>query len=154
MKKKSTYEIELPALKEGSNEFDFKVGKELFELMDNNDILSADVDVRLEIRRRGDMYDCHFEMDGELIVPCDRCLDPMPVEVGADYDIVVRYGEEFDDSSDELLILPYNRTTLDVAPMIYDTLMLSIPLRCVHEDGGCNPEISRYLSDSSNEEEI
>ncbi len=78
-------------------------------------------------------------------VPCDRCLDPVSHEVDTDYDVVVRYGEEYDDSGDNLLILPYSANRLNVAGIIYDTLLLTIPLRCVHAEGECNPEMAEAL---------
>lgn len=145
MAKDNTYEIDLASLKEGSSEFDFRISKEFFEKMENSDILDADVDVHLDINKRHGGYELKFATEGTLTVPCDRCLDPLQIPADADYDLVIRYGEEYDDSKDNLLVLPYSRTRFDVAPVIYDTLMLTIPLRCVHPDGECNPEMTARL---------
>lgn len=124
---------------------DYHIGKDFFELMENEEILGADVDVRMDIDKRHDCYECRFNFVGTLDVPCDRCLDPVSLRVDTDYDVVVRYGEEFDDSGDNVLILPYSASRLNVAGMIYDTLLLAIPLRCVHPEGECNATMAEVF---------
>lgn len=119
--------MDLAGLTDGIHERDFRIGKEFFEQMENSDILDADVDVHVDIEKRHGGYSLTFETAGTLSVPCDRCLDAMQIPAEADYDLTVRYGEEYDDSTDNLLILPYSQTRLDLAPIIYDTLMLTIP---------------------------
>lgn len=137
--------MDLAGLTDGIHERDFRIGKEFFEQMENSDILDADVDVHVDIEKRHGGYSLTFETAGTLSVPCDRCLDAMQIPAEADYDLTVRYGEEYDDSTDNLLILPYSQTRLDLAPIIYDTLMLTIPLRCVHPEGECNAEMTDAL---------
>jgi uncharacterized metal-binding protein YceD (DUF177 family) len=139
------YDVDLASLTEGHHEEDYHIGKEFFELMDNTEIQGADVDVHMDIEKRHGSYECRFHCEGTMEVPCDRCLDPVSHEVDTDYDVVVRYGEEYDDSGDNLLILPYSANRLNVAGIIYDTLLLTIPLRCVHAEGECNPEMAEAL---------
>lgn len=146
--KDRTYDVDLAGLKEGAvEEFDFRIGKEFFEKMENDTILGSDVDVHLDVEKRHGSYSLKFDTEGTLEVPCDRCLEAVTIPADAEYDLVVKYGEEFDDSTDNVLVLPYSQTSLDVAPIIYDTLMLTIPLRCVHEEGECNPEMTGILSE-------
>ncbi|MDE7181148.1 MAG: DUF177 domain-containing protein [Muribaculaceae bacterium] len=154
----NAYDIDLLQLKENHDyEYDFRITKEFFADRDNADILGADVDVHLTVRRAHEAYSLLFECDGELDVACDRCLDPVEVPVGVDYDIRLKFGEEYDDSDETLITLPYNTTRFDVAPLIYDTLLLSVPLRCVHPDGECNADMAdalrRHEADENPEEE-
>lgn len=147
----NAYELDLLSLKEGkSYEFDYHIGPDFFASRDNNEILGADVDVNLAVEKRHDSYMLEFDFVGTLEVPCDRCLDPVAVPVDTTYDLIVRHGEEFDDSDDNLLVIPENQTTLDLSGMIYDTLMLEIPLRHVHPDGECNAEMQRKLDEIKN----
>ena len=144
-----TYVIDLLSLKEGKvAEFDYHIGREFFEEKENSDILGADVDVSLDVEKRHNAYKLEFTMEGMLEVPCDRCLEPVKVPIDATYDLIVRHGEDFDDSADDLLVIPENETHLDVSGMIYDTLLLEIPLRCVHAEGECNPEMTEKIRQS------
>lgn len=141
------FEIDLLGLKEGKAcEFDYKIGRSFFEERENTDILDCDVDVNLAVEKRREGYMLEFDLVGSLEVPCDRCLEPVKVPIDTTYDVMVRHGEDYDDSSDDVLVIPESWNRLDVAPMIYDTLLLEIPLRCVHPDGECNPEITDKIN--------
>ena len=56
----------------------------------------------------------------------------------ANYDLAVKYGDEYDDSKDGVLIVPEGDNVLDVAPIVYDTVALCIPLQHVHAEGECD----------------
>ncbi|MBQ5697558.1 MAG: hypothetical protein IIV50_04170, partial [Muribaculaceae bacterium] len=98
----SQYKVQLAALPEGKFEQDFVCDTEFFKHMESIDVIAGDVDVHLEISHKNNAYNCSFQIDGEIQIPCDRCLEPMTHIVEADYDIVVKYGYEYDDSSDEV----------------------------------------------------
>lgn len=149
MGKLSQYEVRLASLPEGKFEQDFVCDTSLFRLMENDEVSSASVDVHLTVERKHGAYDLTFDCHGSMEVPCDRCLDDMTVPVDTTYSLKVKYGEEYDDTQEDLLILPERATTLDVAPIIYSTLMLCIPLHKVHADGGCNPEMLARLDEHS-----
>lgn len=133
----SVYKVDLASKSDGHYEQDFKIGKEFFENMENSDVQAADVHVHMDMEKKNDTYDCTFHCTGTLQVPCDRCLDPMDLDVDTTYHVVVKYGDDYDDG-DNLLIIPYSNTYLNVSYMLYDTLLLTIPLRHVHAPGKCN----------------
>ena len=106
--------------------------------MENPDIITSDVKVHMELVKKADTYDCTFTCKGILKIPCDRCLDPIDHEVDTVYHITVKYGEDYNDESDDVLVIPFSDTALNVAYMLYDTIVLTIPLRHVHPMGKCN----------------
>ena len=61
------------------------------------------------------------------------------------YHISVRYGDEYNDESDDLLVIPEADNYLNTAYMIYDTVVLSIPIKHVHPMGKCNRQMSAML---------
>lgn len=138
MGKFSQYKVHLASLADGKYEYDFKVDSEFFKNMENSDILSCDVDVHLDLVKKNEAYDFTFTFKGMLQIKCDRCLDPMDQEVDTAYHITVKYGESYEDISDELLVIPDSDAFLNVAYMLYDTILLTIPLRHVHPAGKCN----------------
>ena len=152
-----TYKINLVSLKDGFTGFDYKVGDDFFKAEESDRILGADVDVHLEINKRHDSYRLAFTFDGELDAACDRCLEAVPLEIATDWLLTVRHGEDYDttetDTGDEIMVIPDDCTIIDVAPMIRDTLLLSIPLRCVHADGECNEGMSAKLREHTTVDE-
>jgi len=142
----------LASVPQGVSEYSFKVGKEFFIKMENHDVIDADIDARLRIEHKNGAYYCLFTLTGHLTLPCDRCLDPMTHQVDTTYAVTVKYGPEYDDSADSVLVLPETEPMLDTAPLIYDTAVLTIPMRCVHPDGECNPAVSAILADGSTDD--
>ena len=138
MGKFTAYKVGLAGKSDGHYEQDFEIGTEFFTNMENYDIISSDVHVHMDMEKKNDAYHCTFECKGTLQIPCDKCLDPMDHEVDATYTVTVKYGDNYDDGADNLLVIPYSNTYLNVAYMLYDTILLTIPLRHVHPSGKCN----------------
>ena len=141
----TAYKVELANKPDGHYEQDFHIGKDFFENMENNDILSADIDVHMDMEKKNDAYECTFHCKGMLQVPCDRCLDPLDLEVDTSYHLTVKYGEDYNDDSDDVLVIPETSSFLNVAYMLYDTIVLTIPLRHVHPLGKCNRAMAAAL---------
>ena len=138
MGKFAPYKVQLASLPDGKHEQDFECGIEFFQNMENPEILASDVKVHMDLVKKNDLYDCTFHCKGMLKIPCDRCLDPIDHEVDTEYHITVKYGEDYNDETDDLLVIPYSDSYLNVAYMLYDTIVLTIPLRHVHPMGKCN----------------
>lgn len=143
--KYSQYKVQLASKADGKYEQDFVCDTEFFKNMENADIISSDVAVHLDLVKKNEAYDFTFTFKGNLQIPCDRCLDPLDHEVDTTYHITVKYGESYDDVSDDLLVIPESDAYLNVAYMLYDTILLTIPLRHVHPLGKCNRAMAAAL---------
>lgn len=143
--------ISLPALGEGHHEYEMKVDGGFFASRGNDDVKGADVTAYVDIDVKHGAYQIGITCQGWIDIPCDRCLDPMRIEVDDDYDVTVKYGEEYEEL-DDTLIIPESETDFDLSQLIADTILLSIPLRHVHPDGECNPEMEAIMSKHSSEE--
>lgn len=147
MGKFSPYSVALASLPEGKHERDFVCDKAFFEAMDCPDVLDADVRAHLVINHKNEAYDCEIAMTGEISIPCDRCLDPLRHEIDDDFRIMIKYGDDYDDSREDLLIIPYEERNFDFSRLLCDTVLLSIPLRRVHKPGECNADMEARLHD-------
>ena len=146
MGKYSAYKVQLASLPEGKFQQEFVCDTQFFKNMENEDVVNSDVKVHLDLENRNGLYDLKFTLKGMVQVPCDRCLDPIDIEVDTSYNIKVEYGDSYDDASDELLIIPSSNSYLNVAYMLYDTILLSIPMRHVHPLGKCNRAMAAALN--------
>lgn len=130
---------------EGEHRFEFHLDKRFFENMENADIHDADLDVVLIVVHKADIYQFDFHISGTITLICDRCLDDLIMPVDTTYGIAVKYGDDYNDDSDDLLIIPASDTNLNVAYMIHDTVALTIPIKHVHPLGKCNRQMSAVL---------
>lgn len=144
--------IALPALGEGHHEYEMKVDGDFFAARGNDDVKEADVTAYVDIDVCRGAYNIGITCQGWIDIPCDRCLDPMRLDVDDDYDVTVRYGEGHDET-DSTIIIPESDVNFDISPLIADTILLSIPLRHVHPDGECNPEMKKIIRQHSSEGE-
>lgn len=145
MGKFTAYKLPLKSLAKGNHEFGYHLDKQFFADMESADIRDADVDVKLSVSYNGDAYDLTFAFSGEIVVLCDRCLDDLQLPIDTTYHIMVKYGDDFNDDSDELLEIPQSDNNLNVAYMLYDTVTLAIPIKHVHPLGKCNRAMSAIL---------
>ena len=81
------------------------------------------------------------QIAGTVTVPCDRCLDDVDVEVDGEEKLVVKFGNEEYDQTDEILILPIHEHELNVANYVYEFLNINMPQKRVHEKGLCNHDV-------------
>lgn len=140
--KKSTNEfiIHFVGLKIGTHRYEFDIDKSFFEGVEDTLIDDANVHVELAFDKKETMMIAEFSLSGTVITPCDRCNDPMEVQIRGDYRIVYKFGTEV--SEDEnLIILHPEAFELDVAAPIYELLVISLPARRIHPEGACNEEV-------------
>ena len=145
MGKFSAFKLPLKSLGTGTHNFEYHLDKQFFTNMENSDIHGADLDVKLTVVYNGEFYTLDFSIAGEVTLICDRCLDDLHFPIEATYHIVVKYGEDYNDDNDEVLEIPAGDAFLNVAYMIYDTVVLAIPIKHVHQLGKCNRQMSAML---------
>ena len=143
--------IPLNGLAAGENHFSWHAGKEFFEAFENAEILDADLDVSVTVEKSGRYVGVDCEIDGSVMVSCDRCMEDLQMPIGADIMLSVKFGEE--ESSDdhqegerEIVYVPEGDAEMDLSQIIYDYVCLALPMQRHHDDGDCNPEAMRYLT--------
>ena len=136
--KLATFCIPLRGVKQGTDNYEFLLDDEFFREMESIDILGGAVKASVAVRRANEANYFSIHCQGTIQIVCDRCLESMDYAVEADYDLAVKYGDEYDDSKDGVLIVPEGDNVLDVAPIVYDTVALCIPLQHVHAEGECD----------------
>ncbi len=145
MGKFTEFNLPLKSLAPGTHQFEYHIGETFFTNMENTDIHGADLNVVLTVNYTADRYLLTFDIKGEVILMCDRCLDDLHYPIEASYRMTVEYGDDYNADSDELLIIPNSDNYLNVAYMIYDTIVLAIPMKHVHPMGKCNRQMSAIL---------
>lgn len=145
MGKFTEFKLPLKSMPEGTQTFNYHLGKEFFANMESEDIHDADLNVDLTVDHKADIYALNFNIEGVVTLICDRCLDNLEFPIDVNYAINVKYGDDYNDDSDDLLIIPEGDNYLNVAYMIYDTVALAIPMKHVHPLGKCNRQMSQML---------
>ena len=82
---------------------------------------------------------------GKVVVECDRCLDDMEVDIDTRDTVSVQSGDRHEDAAD-IIYVDKSQKTLDLWPVVYDFIVLALPMSRVHPEGLCNKEMTEKLS--------
>ena len=145
MGKFTEFKLPLKSLPEGTHSFEYHLGKKFFENMESPDIHDADLQVQLTVTYKRELYTLDFTITGTIALICDRCLDDLIMPVETEYHINVKYGDDYNDEADDLLVIPESDNYLNVAYILYDTVALTVPIKHVHPMGKCNRQMSQML---------
>jgi uncharacterized metal-binding protein YceD (DUF177 family) len=83
--------------------------------------------------KKSTMLELLFEHTGTVNVPCDVTGEDFDMPINGNLKLVVNFGDEFNNDNEEMLILPHGEHQIDVSQYIYEMIVLSVPLRRVHE---------------------
>ncbi|HPD54055.1 MAG TPA: DUF177 domain-containing protein, partial [Bacteroidia bacterium] len=150
---KREYVIEFGALPKGQHEFEFEVDDSFFQQFEGSIISRGHADVLVVLERQQDnLLLLDFTIEGTVTVTCDRCLDDLDLDIVSYNELVVKLGEQAEEQSDDVIVIPSGEHNIDIAQFIYEYVTLAIPMRNVHEEdesgnSGCNPELLKRLGD-------
>ena len=148
MGKFSLYNIPLRSLSEGKHEFKYDLDNKYFALIDDGtaDVKKGSVQVLVSLKKTSMTFELNFELNGAVSVPCDRCLDDISMPVETKSKLIVKFGKEYSEESDEIVIIPEEDGEINIAWFLYEFIVLSLPAKKVHPAGTCNKAMSSKLN--------
>ncbi|GIM53098.1 DNA-binding protein [Capnocytophaga cynodegmi] len=157
MRKLKEYDISFAGLKQGKHQFVYEVDKKFLDSFGYDDVNNLHQVVTVELDKKSTLLELHFRNEGVVNVNCDLSNEPFDMKVEGELFLVVKFGEEYNDEDDELLILPHGEHLLNVAQYIYELIVLSMPVKRVHpevEKGTLHSDILDKLEELTPKEEL
>lgn len=154
MNKEGRYSIFFSGLKEGTHEFNFLVDSKFFEIFEFSEVKEGSVNVQVKLNKNSSLLELNFDINGNISVMCDRCLDDFLLPISYKSTLFVKFGNNFEDIDDNIIQIPYSENEINISQYIYEFINFSIPLKRVHPDNSkgeslCNKEmldkISQYI---------
>lgn len=140
MKLNRDYIIPFVGLKLGVHQFEFDITDTFFDNYEYSIIRKGNVKVELSLDKKETMLVGNYTVSGVVQSECDRCTDPIEIDIEGEYQLVYKFDTE--PSDDESLIIVYpEEFELNIADNILELIMVSLPLRSIHEEGECNEEM-------------
>ena len=137
MSEQDHYIIDLKRLPVGTHSFDIQLDDAFFEGLEKTEILKGNVAATAVLNLREEDYRLTITVRGTVFVVCDRCLDPMPLEIKA--------NDEMIDSLNDAAELPNDE--IDLSWLAYEIVSINIPIVHSHQAGECNPQMELLLHD-------
>jgi len=139
MERLDSYKVNLKGMPSDIVSYQWRVDDDFFSAVQGPEIQHGLLDVALRVKRTSGAYELVFQLEGTVKVLCDRCMELMDQPISAQRELRVRLGETFSDDGD-LVTVPYDDGTFNVAWNLYEMIALEIPIRHVHLDGECAEE--------------
>ncbi|WP_426095188.1 YceD family protein [Flavobacterium sp. DSR2-3-3] len=156
MKNTKEYLIPFIGLKLGKHHFEYQISNAFFEIFDYNEYQDSNIKVNVVLEKKSTLLELNFKHKGTVNVPCDLTSEDFDLPIKGKMKLVVRFGEEYNNDNEELLILPHGEFEIDIAQYIYEMIVLSVPLRRVHpgiKDGSLKTEALTKLNELTIKEE-
>mgnify|MGYP003962466565 CR=1 FL=1 len=148
--------IPFVGLKEGKHHFEFNITKAFFDFFKYDEFNDVQITTSLLLNKTSTMMELEFVSQGTINVNCDLTNEPFDQDVYSDLKLIVRFGEEFNDENEEILILPHGEYEVDIKQYIYEMIVLAVPNKRVHPkvlDGTMESEALNKLKELTIKEE-
>ena len=150
MKRSEKHILKFSGLKDELHEFSYSIKDDFFKSFNYNEFNSGHFKIKIQLIKKPTILELKFSSSGIINVNCSISNEPFDYNLVSNLDLVVNFGEYFDDSNDELLILPFGSHSIDLDQYFYEMIVLSIPIKLIHpgiEDGTLKSEILNRLKE-------
>lgn len=139
-----SYIIPYAGLKSGIHTFDLVAETPFFQVFEDGLITEGSVKATLTLDRKPEMMVFDFVFEGEVILPCDRCLDDYAQKISGEAQYIVKFADlEYEE--DEILYITPTEGNLNVAHFLYESIVLELPTRRVHKHDECNAAVASLI---------
>ncbi|MCF7568753.1 DUF177 domain-containing protein [Sabulilitoribacter arenilitoris] len=152
MKPLKEFTIPFVGLKIGKHHFEYKIEQAFFEHFEYEEFNNVKIQVDVELEKKTTLLELHFKTSGYVNINCDLTNEPFNQTIKNEFDLVVKFGEEYNDENIDILIVPHGTYEINIQQYIYELIVLAVPIKRVHpgiEDGTLNSEILEKLEELS-----
>ncbi len=152
MKPLKEFTIPFVGLKIGKHNFEYQIKQAFFEYFEYEDFNSVNVKVDVVFEKKTTLLELNFKISGFVNINCDLTNEPYDQAIESEFDLVVKFGDEYSDENIDILIVPHGTYEINIQQYIYELIVLSVPIKRIHpgvEDGTLDSEILKKLDELS-----
>lgn len=148
------YNIPFIGLSFGKHNFEYSIDSKFFDAFNSqiigNELEQFNGEANVILDKKNNFFEIHVSTKGKALLLCDITNEPFEQELKNTLDIVIKFGEEYNDDNVDILIIPHESYQINVAQYIYEAIMLSIPLKKTHPgiaDGTLKSDVLEKLKE-------
>ena len=157
MKPFKDYIIPFIGLKVGEHHFDYQIDNTFFKNFEYDEFNEVNVKVDLKLEKKSTFLELNFSALGTINVNCDITNEPYNETINDTFKLVVKFGDEYNDDNEDILIISHREYEINVSQFIYELIVLAVPTKRVHpgvEDGTLKSDILSKLEELSPNKDI
>lgn len=146
MKVGNEYILPIAGLSIGYHDYEYQIDDKFFENLDFSEVKKGNIKVNLNVEKHEREFIFTFKFVGRVFIACDRCNDEYEQPIENEAVIYIKYGAEYEEESDDVIVIPSEQGEFDISSLIYEYIILSLPIHRVHQDESeCNQDVISYL---------
>jgi len=150
MEELKKFNISFAGLKLGKHKFEYQIDTTFFKYFQYDEFQNSDLKAIVYLEKKDTMLNIEFVLEGKVTVACDVTNEPFDMDLKGKLPLIVKFGDEFNNDNEELLILPHGSYELNVTQYLYEMIVLSVPTKKVHPgviDGSLESEVLKRLEE-------
>ena len=132
LKKNKEYIIPFVGLKPGTHRYEFNLDTAFFAVQGIEEVSGAEVAAVLDFDKQDHLMTLHFDFEGWVLLTCDRCAGEYKQPLSGKYRLIVKFGDQAEELSEELVVIGRDEYELDVSPYLYEFVRLLLPIKREH----------------------
>jgi len=145
-KEDNRYTIPLAGLPFGHTDYQYVINDNFFAGREYSEVRNGVVNLHLDVEKMETMYILTLNFEGKVVLQCDRCGDDYEQPIENSAEIYLKYGAGTEDEDNDVIIITKNDSEFDLSDLIYEYIILSLPIKRAHEDESeCNQEVLERL---------
>lgn len=135
MDKLRNYDVSFSGLKNGKHTFHFEIDQAFFQLFDTEQEFSdPKITAEVLLDKHTTFLEFFIKTKGDVELICDITSQPFRHPIENEIKVLVKFGEEYDDSDEEVIQIPMQDHAFNVAQLIYEDVVLSVPMKKISPD--------------------
>ena len=126
------FDIPFVGLKQGKHRFEFEVDNTFFEAFEYTEFNSAQLKVVANLLKQSTMLEFDLNVEGVVNVNGDLTNEPFDQPVNGALQLIVKFGEEYNDENEDILIIPHGEHQVNLSQYIYEMIVLAVPQKRIH----------------------
>ena len=126
------FDIPFVGLKQGKHRFEFEVDNTFFEAFEYTEFNSAQLKVVANLLKQSTMLEFELNVEGVVNVNGDLTNEPFDQPVNGALQLIVKFGEEYNDENEDILIIPHGAHQVNLSQYIYEMIVLAVPQKRIH----------------------
>lgn len=149
MEKFKNYTISFSGLSLGKHDFEFQLTQTFFDLFEfEQDFKKPDLNLKVVVDKKSNFLELHLSLFGTIELDCDLTSEPYDQNLIGNSVLIVKFGDHYDYTDDEVWVLPHGEHQLGLAQIFYEMTLLALPAKRIHpgiEAGTFHPEMLELL---------
>ncbi len=128
----AAYSVNIVGLSNKEHHFQYDIDHDFFRKYGTDLLSEGKFQVDVLLTKHETFIETEFRTKGAARLVCDRSLEPFDYPIENVSKIVFKYGEQLQEITDEIIVIPRDTAALELGQYMYEFISLAVPLKKLH----------------------